>query len=230
MRGRSDVKKRCPTCRMHHALCICALTPRIRTRTRVLLVLHRFEERKATNTGQLAARCLVNSSIVITGDPTRPLPPTLVRDDEQPLLLFPAADARPISDFANSERPIALVVPDGNWRQGGKVRTRVSSLAKVPCVTLPEGPPTIYRLRSEQRPGGLATLEAIARALDVLEGPGKTDEMLRVFRQMVERTLWTRGTLRTAEVFGGIPLAALRDDPRGDVHRPHVDTGAKVRA
>jgi hypothetical protein len=39
--------------------------------------------------------------------------------------------------------------------------------------------------------------------------------MLDVFRVFVERTLWFRGKLRADEVTGGIPAAALADDPRG---------------
>lgn len=199
---------------MHRALCICALTPRLQTRTRLLLVLHKEEEKKTTNTGQLAVRCLENSATVVIGDLARPLPSSLVHEGEQPLLLFPSHDARPITDFVSSERPVALIVPDGNWRQASKVRARVPGLAAVPCVSLPEGPATTYRLRAEQRPGGLATLEAIARALAMLEGAPVAEAMLAVFRVMVDRTLWTRGTLRDDEVEGGIPPEAVANDPR----------------
>jgi DTW domain-containing protein len=205
---------------MHHVLCLCALIPRLVTRTRLVLVLHRYEERKSTNTGQLAASCLENSTVVVTGDPQRPLPGSLLREGEQPLVLFPSPDARPIGDFVRSERPIALIVPDGNWRQGGKVRSRVPGLADVPCVSLPEGPGTSYRLRAEQREGGLATLEAIARALAVLEGDDVAEAMLAVFRVMVDRTLWTRGTLTGDEVEGGIPPEAVLHDPRSGARRP----------
>ena len=69
---------------------------------------------------------------------------------------------------------------------------------------------------------GLATLEAIARALEILEGdagPEIKRAMLSVFRVMVERTLWFRGKLRDHEVSGGIPEAALANDPRGAVTR-----------
>src|SRR5215510_6256239 len=58
---------RCADCRMHRSLCICALLPRIATRTRVVLVLHQLEARKPTNTGALAARCLENSVVVYRG-------------------------------------------------------------------------------------------------------------------------------------------------------------------
>ncbi len=54
--------------------------------------------------------------------------------------------------------------------------------------------PTMYRLRHETRDGGLATIEAIARALGVLEGGHVRSALEKVFRAMVERTLWSRGS------------------------------------
>lgn len=203
---------------MHETLCICALVPRLETRTRLELIVHYREERKPTNTGQLAARCLARSTISIVGDRDRPLERTPIGDHEQGLLLFPADDAVPITDFATSVRPIVLVVPDGTWRQASKFRKRVAGLAELPCVVLPEMGPTEYRLRAEPHAGGLATFEAIARALRILEGEaGQAIEaaMLAVFRVMVERTLWLRGALPDAELTGGVPAAAVARDPRG---------------
>lgn len=208
---------RCPTCCMHETLCICALVPRLETRTRLELLVHCREERKPTNTGQLAARCMQRSAISIVGDPERPLAPLPLTDREQPILLYPADDAIPITHFATSERPIVLIVPDGSWRQASKMRKRVPCLATVPCVTLPDAGPSVYRLRAEPHARGLATMEAIARALCILEGnagPQIEAAMLAVFRVMVERTLWLRGAIRDTEVTGGIPIAAVARNPR----------------
>jgi len=203
---------------MHQTLCICALVPRLVTRTRLALVVHHREASKPTNSGQLAARCLARSSVTIYGERDRPseLPP--FGDDEQPVLLFPGDDAVPLAPFARAERPIVLVVPDGTWRQASKLRRHLPALAALPCVMIPEATGTQYRLRAEHRGGGLATFEAIARALGILEGdagPAIEAELATVFRIMVERTLWFRGALRTSEVTDGIPDAALAHDPRG---------------
>ena len=190
---------------------------RLETRTRLELIVHCREERKPTNTGQLAARCMQRSVISIVGDRERPLELARVTDREQPVLLFPADDAMPITRFAASERPVVLIVPDGSWRQAHKMRKRIPGLAAVPCVTLPDAGPTNYRLRAETHAGGLATFEAIARALRILEGeagPQIEVAMLAVFRVMVERTLWLRGALSDAEVMGGIPSAAVARNPR----------------
>ena len=208
---------RCPTCCMHETLCICALVPRLETRTRLELIVHCREEHKPTNTGQLAARCMQRSAISIVGDRERPLALAPLTDREQPVLLYPAEDAVPISRFAATERSIVLIVPDGSWRQASKMRKRVPGLAAVPCVTLPDGEPTDYRLRAESHARGLATFEAIARALCILEGeagPPIEVAMMAVFRVMVERTLWLRGAIPDAQVSGGIPVAAVARNPR----------------
>ena len=216
--SRRDNPDRCVTCRMHTTLCICALVPRLATRTRLALVVHQGEIHKPTNTGQLAARCLERSTVTITGgrDQHPELPP--VARDEQAVLLYPDDDAVPIAHYAEAGRPIVLVVPDGTWRQASKMRRRMPELAALPCVSLPEAAATEYRLRAEHRAGGLATFEAIARALCVLEGaagPAIEAAMLAVFRVMVDRTLWFRGALRNADVTDGIPDAAIANDPRG---------------
>lgn len=202
---------------MHETLCICALIPRLATRTRLQLIMHCREEKKPTNTGQLAARCLVRSAISIVGIRDRPLELAPITEHEQPVLMYPADDAVPITQFAASERPIVLIVPDGSWRQAGKMRNRIPGLAAIPCVTLPVVDRTNYRLRAENREGGLATLEAIARAMCLLEGdagPQIEAAMLAVFRVMVDRTLWLRGALPDAKVTGGIPEAAIARNPR----------------
>ncbi len=196
---------------MHATLCICALVSPLQVRSRLSLLVHYREARKPTNTGLLAAQMLERSEVGIVGDRDRPLQLPLVRPDELGLVLYPDDDAVPIGQYAGSDRPIVLVVPDGNWRQAGKMRRRVPGLADLPCVSLPAMPPTAYKLRAELRDGGLATLEAIAGAFSILEGergPAIEAALLGVFRVMVDRTLWSRGALRDSEVTGGVPPAA----------------------
>ncbi len=218
MSRRDNQHVRCGRCRMHASLCLCPVIPRVETRTRLLLVMHRYEERKPTNTGRLAALCLSGSTIVVRGHAGKPSAPLPVAPDTQPVLLFPAEDAGPIAPFAVSERPVTLIVPDGTWRQASKVRARVPGLRDVPCVTLPRGRPSTYALRVDAHETGLGTMEAIARAFGILEGDrgGEVQRQLEwVFRVMVERTLWARGALGAGAVTGGIPAGVRRGDPGG---------------
>lgn len=219
--SQSSPSVRCATCLMPASLCICALVPLLETRTRVTLMINFREARKPSNTGKLAARCLTHSTVEIVGKPgSQRVAPVL--GDELPLLLFPSDDAVPIDRYARSDKPIALFVPDGSWPQASRLRPHGAAFDSIQRVRLPDGEPSQYRLREEPRIGGLATLEAIARALRVLEderGPEIERAMLDVFRVMVERTLWFRGKLRDEEVTGGIPDAARAQDPRGAVTR-----------
>jgi DTW domain-containing protein YfiP len=196
-------------------LCVCALMPqpRLETRTRLLLVIHRYEDRKPTNTGHLAIECLANSDTIVRGHESQPSPPLVFDAGTQPLLLFPSEDATPLTEASVPALPVTLVVPDGNWRQASKVRNRVPGLRDIPCVTLPLGAPSVYRLRTEAHETGLATVEAIARALRLLEGErGEAvhQALDLVFRAMVDRTLWSRGALPTSRVTGGIPAGVVR--------------------
>lgn len=219
MSRRDRAAARCLFCQMHATLCICDLVPRLATRTRLTLLIHYREARKPTNTGLLAARCLAGSEVRIVGarDAQPELRP-LHGPKEKVLLLYPGDDAVPIGQYVGSPVPLVLVVPDGNWRQAGKMRRRIAGLADAACVTLPDMGATSYHLRAEPRAGGLATLEAIARALRILEGdrgPAIEAALLAVFRVMVDRTLWLRGALPDSDVTGGIPAAAAERDPRG---------------
>ena len=220
MSRRNNAASRCVRCRMHSSLCVCALIPMLTTRTHLVLVIHRAEDRKPTNTGRLAAEAMPNSRVIVRGRETEPQDDFGWAEGTRPLFLFPHEDAVPLSTLATvpgDDRPVTLIVPDGNWRQASKVRNRVAGMRDVPCVSLPIGEPSIYRLRSEAHPFGLATLEAIARSLRVLEGdagPEVERALLHVFRAMVERTLWSRGDYETTDVTGGIPEGSLRHDPR----------------
>jgi DTW domain-containing protein YfiP len=214
---------------MHRSLCICALVPKIVTRTRVVLILHQLEQRKTTNTGRLAARCLVNS--VVTGRGGEPdvgdvgdVRSTVPWEAEgsQPVLLFPYPHARPVAAWRDSAQPITLVVPDGTWRQANKARRRIKGLSALPCATLPAGTRSRYRLRDDTRPGGLATIEAVALALGILEGPEVQAALEHIFQIMVDRTLWTNGRIPSAQVTGGIPPGIRPHDPCAGVLRANT--------
>ena len=60
-------------------------------------------------------------------------------------------------------------------------------------VVLPKLGKTRYRLREEHHEDGLATYEAIARALGILEGLELQTALEGLFEAMVEATLATRG-------------------------------------
>jgi DTW domain-containing protein YfiP len=73
--------------------------------------------------------------------------------------------------------------------------SREPSLRSIVRVKLGAHAPSRYQLRKETKEGGLATIEAIARALGFLEPPdsGVQPALEAIFALMVERTLRSRG-------------------------------------
>jgi DTW domain-containing protein YfiP len=193
------VAHRCPGCRLLAAACLCDLIPRIETRTRVVVVVHRLEAGKPSNTGHLAFRCLPNSSLVIHGALDGTIAAPAWPEHSDPVLLFPHPDARPLAAFRDSARPVTLIVPDGTWRQAQRMRRRIAGLDALPCAFVTRDAPSTYRLRRTLDPRHLSTMEAIAEALGVLEGaagPPMREALLATFEIMVERSLRSRAPQR----------------------------------
>ena len=204
---------------MHRSLCICGLLPRLVTRTRVVLVIHQLEAVKPTNTGVIAARCLTNSAVVYRGRApeegadARDVAQEVAREATTSLFLFPHADATPLEAWRGRADRIQLVVPDATWSQAARMRGRIAR--DLPCVSLPARGVGADRLRAAPRPGRMATLEAVAAALGILEGPAVDEALMRVYRIMTERTLWTNGRIRSEDVTGGIPAGVRSHLPLG---------------
>jgi DTW domain-containing protein YfiP len=203
--GRAGPLPRCPRCALHLELCLCDAVEPLALATRVVVVCHQAELNKSTNTGRLVPLTLTQGEVRVRGRKHERLATAdLLAPQRAPLLLYPTAEARDLRQvLADEQRPVTLIVPDGTWRQARKVTTREPDLAGVPRVRLPPGPPSRYRLRSHPDPRFVATFEAVARALGILEGPEVQAHLEAVFERMVRRTLWTRGKL------GGIDRAEL---------------------
>ncbi|HTA18022.1 MAG TPA: DTW domain-containing protein [Polyangia bacterium] len=202
MGQRSKRAARCDVCRMQLASCLCAEIPRLTLATRVVLVMHHREVSKTTATGPLALRALTNGELHVHGERDAPLDLTSLHGQgRRVMLLFPSDAARPLTPelLAADRRPVTLVVPDGNWRQASRASRRIRGLAQAEPVALVEGAPSRYRLRREPKEGGLATFEAVARALGVLESADVQIQLETLFARMVERTLDTRGKPATVD-------------------------------
>ncbi len=198
---RAKQAARCMRCRMHVDRCVCDAVPTLPTRSRVVVVMHKREWPKTTATSHLAALALPALEIRLRGVPGAPLDTRGLDDPERRTwLLFPSDDAALLTPalVAADPRPVTLVVPDGSWRQASKVAKREPGLRDLPRVRLPDLGPSRYRLRAEPRADGLATFEAISRALGILEGPKDGPRVRRaldaLFDLMVRRTLESRGT------------------------------------
>ena len=74
---------------------------------------------------------------------------------------------------------------------------QVPLLSTLPRVRLPPGPPPHFWLRRPPQDGALSTLEAIGRAMGILEGPELQQAIEELFVLMVKRHQLSRGSLPT---------------------------------
>jgi DTW domain-containing protein YfiP len=202
---------------MRRDLCFCSLIQPVHSQTKVLLVVHRAEAQKPTNTARLIKLVMPESEIRYYGlshdalDIGADIPV-----DTKPLVLFPEPSAPVLDDsyLAGIGRRITLIVPDGTWKQARKITHRLQSLNGIPRVRLAPGALSRYQVRRNQAPGGLCTIEAVSQALRAIEKEGVANHLDRYLSLLVERVQWAR---RTSQEYGGIrPYSAditAQDEP-----------------
>lgn len=144
----------------------------------------------------LALKALTNSACRIRGELNQPLNLSdLIAPEFRSVLFFPCVRAIELTrEFVQeSPLPIQLIVPDGNWRQASKVLSRHKELSELPQVKLSGPNLSKNHLRAEHFPEGLSTLEAIANALGIIEGPEIQNSLLLLYQAKLRETLRGRG-------------------------------------
>lgn len=184
-------RARCERCARPQNHCLCHLIPRLPSRTRVLILQHPGEEGHALNTARLAALGLENADLRV-GENFADLQ---LDPAYRACLLFPGEEARtlPWAFEGGDERPLLLVVPDGTWRKARKLLHLNPELAALPRACLPLGLQSRYRLRKAPAEGALATIEAIAVALELQDAPARFGELLRPFEALIEGQIAAMG-------------------------------------
>lgn len=177
--------ERCPRCLWQRRVCLCAQIPVIETRTRVVILRHHREEHRSSNTGRLAHLALPNSVIVDHGAPSGPQAlPAL----DGAWVVFPAG---PPCEVAPEPPPRQIVILDATWSQARKMFHKVGALRGLPILRLPDAPAPAARLRSSPGFGMVSTIEAVARALRLLEGEAPAAALEALFQAAVDRAVAT---------------------------------------
>lgn len=186
-------RPRCERCQRPIAHCLCPLIPSLDSRTRVVVLQHPSETSHALNTARLAALGLINAELRV-GEVFDDLETLLATPGYRPVLLFPGDGAEVLQAYGEgSDLPLLLIVPDGTWRKARKMLYLNPLLEALPRVTLGEVAPSRYRLRKAPEPGALSTIEAVVQALNVLEGAGRFDPVLRPFEALIEGQIKSMG-------------------------------------
>jgi DTW domain-containing protein YfiP len=146
----------------------------------VVVITHAHEIIRPSNTARFATRMLRHSQLIVHG-----------REDDDgrawgfsrpnPLVLHP--DGRPL--VAADAARHTLIVPDGTWRHVRRMLKRLPVLKTGDTVCVAAPAHTELTVRREPRDGHTSTLEAVARAMGVLESPVVEAQMMAVLEQVV---------------------------------------------
>lgn len=172
--------------------CLCAHIPSLPNRTRVLILQHPDEARHPLNTGRLAVLGLQHADLLI-GEHFPQLE-GIIAAAQQVWLLFPDKEesvSEPVAADGTGASSL-LIVPDGTWRKARQIIRVNPLLNTLPRLSLPSGEPSEYRVRKASEPAAVATIEAIVRALELLE-PRDFQPLLFPFRVLVEQQIQAMG-------------------------------------
>lgn len=198
-------RQRCDRCARPLSHCLCAHVQVVSHRTAVLVLQHPDEASHPFNTARLAVLGLANAQCWV-GEVFDALPARLAQA-QRPALLFPGPEATMLSLDGDASvqasahamspwrdgMPDLLVVPDGTWRQAGRLVRMNPVLDALPRLALPASAPSRYRVRRARQADAVSTLEAIVRSLAVLEPEVDAEPVLRLFDAMVEQQIRAMG-------------------------------------
>lgn len=178
----------CPSCGRPRVVCICAHIHPIETRTRVIVLQHPRESEVPINTIRIA-RLVVPSMQLFVGvefDQDRALDAALSDPGHPPILLFPGPNARDLRTEPPTH-PVSLVLVDGTWSQAARLVRRNPRLRSLPQYAFVPSAPSNYRIRREPHEQFVASIEALAEVLTLLEPSGfDPSPLLAPFRAMVD--------------------------------------------
>lgn len=200
-RGKSVI--RCDYCQLAVYACICAWQPQLHARAEFVLLLHRIEIFKPTNTGRLIADIFPAQTHAFCWSRTEPeqaLLELLHDENRQCFIVFPAdtpeakAKSRAVvTEIPNNEKIKTFILLDATWKQSGRMFHLSRWLEHVPCVSLPDGVLRGYAVRKSHQDDYFSTAEAAVLCLQMMGEQQNSDALLDYFQLFNEHYLATRG-------------------------------------
>ncbi|MCK5761054.1 MAG: DTW domain-containing protein, partial [Candidatus Delongbacteria bacterium] len=179
----------CPVCKLYNDICMCSEIKEFNLDTRISILMHIKEKRKVSNTGKIANLCLSNSQVIYKGEkyPTTDIE-DLISEDHINLILYPNATSELNKEFISKcDKPINLILLDGNYNQAGKMFRLEKTLRKAKTIHLPLGQTRKCKLRSPLHPEQISTIEAIINSLEIIGDTSANEHMEYLFNEMTLR-------------------------------------------
>ncbi|KUI96817.1 tRNA-uridine aminocarboxypropyltransferase [Vibrio sp. MEBiC08052] len=203
----------CPECGLVYQ-CICQAIPRCDSTIKLSLLVHERELNRETNTGRWLVHALPQCQSYLWQRKQPDVRFQQQLDDPRffPVLLFPSPDAVTADELCvqtddehyhphhnyqyqhhdhqvkEHQPTLHFILLDGTWQEARKMERKSAWLAGLPRVQITPNMTSSYRLRRNQQPDSLCTLEVVATLLDQ-RGETKDAQALKDFLHLFMDTL-----------------------------------------
>lgn len=206
-RGKSVI--RCHRCQMAEFACMCQWRPSLAIKAEFVLLMHRIEVFKPTNTGRLIADIFPQQTHAYCWSRTGPSPEllALLKDPQRLCVIVYPVDSAALenqrqlySSFpVDEKRTITFILLDGTWKQSGRMFHLSRWLDSVDCVALPDSIVRGYAVRKSHEESYLSTAEAAALCLAMAGEHSSSEVLLDYFQLFNLHYLATRACCAPAQ-------------------------------
>lgn len=215
-KARGVTLKRCQQCQLGLQTCICEWRKPSQSQLQFILIMHRDEVYKPTNTGRLIADLFPEQCQAFLWSRTEPdatLLALLNDKNRHCQLVFPPSEnevravaSRPAERLEQSAPINTIVLLDGTWKQARKMYSQGQWMKHLPILdlslTLNDSQHRWgnYRVRQACEDGQLATAEAAALALAANQETAASEHLLNYFAVFNEHYVATRSNTKPQQL------------------------------
>ena len=211
--------KRCPQCQLAEYACLCPWRPKTKSEVEFVLLMHRLELFKPTNTGRLLADTFENCKAFMwqRQQPCEGLKTVLEDPARECFIVFPC-EAKPdnsrkiVHALPPSNKTITLILLDGSWKQCSRMVALSKWLDDIPCLRLPETLVRSYLVRDSGRPDRFSTAEAAISCLTLAGEEQAAKVMTHYYNVFNQHYLATRGCYQPQPGESHVFLRTLRGE------------------
>lgn len=209
---------RCNDCQLGKDHCICRQLKSEHSHCDIILIMHRNELLKPSNSGRLIADTLPENTHAYIWSRTETEPELLAllaQPERQALLVFPPKDGDTQQSLSSSEirenlekewhdKKITLIMLDGTWKQARKMHAKSDYLKNIPILLLCEQDIADcagkYAMRQAHAPSLSSTCEAAAIALSAIGEQQASQTLQDNFTTFNNAYVASRGNIRPKKV------------------------------
>ncbi|WP_133003518.1 MULTISPECIES: tRNA-uridine aminocarboxypropyltransferase [Marinomonas] len=195
---------RCPSCMMAEFACFCAYREPRQAAVDFILLFHRDEIYKPTNSGRLIADLYPENTRAFLWDRTQPdeeLSKLLEAKKGQCTLLFPNTETAQQQGRTTRTLPLptsenqhnhTFIILDGTWKQASKMFHQSEWLKDIPHFEINSQAQRSFLVRHSGHDMQFATAEVVALLLDTLGHEKQSKHLLHYYQRFNQHCLASR--------------------------------------